>query len=108
MNELTTRSKELELNDRIRDIAVAMGSDMNPSTGEMVKTPIEIRIKKSKFNKIITGMTDDDLKLTAYAICFNKSVAEAVKCYHTSVVNYTQVAALLKELNSRDIEIIQP
>ena len=108
MNELTTKNKELKLDDRIRAIAVAMGRDINPSTLDLAKTPIETRIKKSKFNKIITGMTDDDLKLTAYAICFNKSVAEAVKCYHTSVVNYTQVAALLNELNSRGIEIIQP
>lgn len=107
MSELTTKNKEIDLNDRVRSIAIAMGSDINPSTLELAKTPIETRIKKSKFNKIITGMTDNDLKLTAYAICFNKPVAEAVKCYHTSVVNYTQVAALLNELDSRGIKINQ-
>lgn len=86
-------------------IARAAGRDISPSSLDSVKTPLATRIKKSKFNKIISGMSDEDLKLTAYAICFNDSVAEAVKCYHTSVVNYVQVASLIKELDSRNIVI---
>jgi len=91
--------------DRKIAIAKAAGYDVNPASGEAVKTPLATRIKKSKFNKIILGMSDDDLKLTAYAICFNADVAAAVKCYHTSVTVYVQVAALIKELEARGIKI---
>jgi len=99
------KDKELALMDKTRAIVHAAGGDTNPSSMLPAKTPLDVRIKKSKFTKIISGMTDEDLKLTAYAICFNDSVAKAVKCYHTSVTNYVQVAALVKELEDRGIEI---
>ena len=106
MNELKTLDKQSDLTiDRKLSIMRAAGKDISPSTLEQSKTPLSKRIKKSKFNKLISEMTDNDLKLTAYAICFNDDVAKAVKCYHTSVTNYVQVAALVKELESRDITI---
>ena len=104
--EVSTRKNNTQLisSDRRLMMSIAAGRDIN-CEGEEAKTQLVTRIKKSKFTKIISGMTDEDLKLTAYALCFNDTVAEAVKCYHTSVTNYVQIASLANELEQRGIEI---
>lgn len=88
-----------------RKVARAMCGDTNPADMVPAKTPLPTRLKRSKFAKLVRGMSDDDIKATAYALIFSEDVAKAIKMYHTSVSNYTQIVALLYELDARDITI---
>lgn len=95
--------------ERILQIAksrgVRLGGDFNPSSLEVVKTPLDTRIKKSKFNSLLEEMSDDQLKATAVALLFDTKVQAAVKMFHTSVANYAQVAAIAHQLNKRNIVV---
>lgn len=77
-----------------------VGPDLKP-----VKAPLEKRVARSKFNSLLDEMTDEELKMTAFALCFNDRVQRAVKCYHNSVEHYTQIASLVHQLEKRGITI---
>jgi len=84
---------------------VIVGSDINPSSGEAVKTSLASRINKSKFNALLEDMSDDQLKATAIALMFDTKVQEAVKMYHKSVTHYTQAASIAYQLDRRGINL---
>lgn len=104
INEINTNNVTTNP-DRIQAITYAAGLDTNPSNLKIAKTPLDQRIKKSKFNQIISRMSDEDLQLTAYALCFNQDVATAIKCFHQSTSDFVQIAALIKQLEVRGIKI---
>jgi len=79
--------------------------DLAPNTGEPVKTPIEKRVLKSKMTKLLKSMNDDEVKMVAFALIFNKKVQEATACFHKSIAKYTPIAAIANELSLRNISI---
>lgn len=88
--------------ERVQNNAI---TDINPSSMEPAKTPLVDRVNKSKFNAILESMSDDEVKATAFALCFNQKLQEAIQCYHNSVEHYAQVAAITLQLSKRGITI---
>lgn len=86
---------------------VNVGEDIAPNNLETVKSPLEKRIKASKFNALLETMTDEQVMATAVALLFDTKVQDAVRMYHTSVANYTQVAAIAYHLEKRNIDIAE-
>lgn len=79
--------------------------DKNPSNGDDVKTPVEERLKRSKFSALLATMSDEQLKATTVALLFDDKVKEAVKMWHTSRAHYVMLAALALHLESRGIPV---
>lgn len=80
-------------------------TDVNPSSGLPVTAPLNKRVERSKFNALLDEMTDEEIKMTAFCLCFNERVQDAVKSYHKSVGHYTQIASIVFQMEKRGIKI---
>lgn len=66
--------------------------------GETIKTPIESRLKNSKFAQLIDEMPFDELKVLALVMGFSPKGMKAIKMYLNAENSRIQVYALKKKL----------
>jgi len=65
--------------------------------------PIIKRLKRSKFAKLIHGFTDEQIKHLVYCLVYDSELKEAIDCYTKAGGARVQLAAMLFELQDRDI-----
>jgi hypothetical protein len=71
------------------------------SLGRKFKSPVEERVKKSKFAKILSEMTDEDIKALGYCILVSDKVRTAIKYLHHTVEPSVSFYALETEYKKR-------
>jgi len=59
------------------------------------------KIKKSKFTKLISALSEDDFKILADCLANRVAVREALRCYENTQNHTTQNAALAMEIKTR-------
>lgn len=76
--------------------------EINPDGG-LVKTPLVKRLKRSKFAKLINKFTDEQLKHLVYCLAFDPQLKEAIDCFTKAGGADVQIAAMIFELEERNI-----
>jgi hypothetical protein len=71
------------------------------SIGEKIKTPIETRLKNSKFATLIHELPDNELSVLALIMGFSSKGMAAIKMYFTAENSKIQIYALKQELLRR-------
>jgi len=69
--------------------------------GNNFKNPVEERVKKSKFAKLLTEMTDQEIKALGYCLIASPKIKHAINCYSQSVEHGVQIYALKNEYEKR-------
>jgi predicted peroxiredoxin len=69
--------------------------------GKRFISPVEKRVKKSKFAKLLTEMNDAELKALAFCMFGSQKVKEALFCMKQAVENGVQIYAMEQELKRR-------
>jgi hypothetical protein len=76
-----------------------------PADPGKYKTPLNKRLKNSKFAKLISEFTDEEIKALAYCLVFKPRVRHAIDMYSKAVDNSIQIEALRSEFLNRQIQI---
>ena len=71
------------------------------SMGREFKEPVEKRVKKSKFAKLLAKMTDEEIKAFGYCVLVSPIVKEAIECMSKAVEHSVQIYALQQEYEKR-------
>jgi hypothetical protein len=101
MKALTTTGVEIVIRSEIPILI-----PINPtktSLGDTIKTPLAVRLKKSKFAALVAGMTDEDVKLLSVVIGFHPKVISAINMYLMAENTGIQRYAIAQELIKRGI-----
>ena len=69
--------------------------------GENIKTPIETRLKNSKFAQLMSELLDNELNVLALVMGFSPKGMAAIKMYLTAENSRIQIYALRQELLRR-------
>jgi hypothetical protein len=94
MNEVQKKAQDSLIKFLDRDL------DIN-WMGERYRTSKDKRLKKSKFAKVITEMTDNEFKIFMLAFFGHDKVWQAITLFNQSVEHSTQLIALQDEINKR-------
>lgn len=63
--------------------------------------PIDKRIKKSKFSKLLKKMSNSELKILMFVLCENDNLKEILKCHFSALRDPLHLIALLEEIKNR-------
>lgn len=70
-------------------------------TGRKFKTPVEERVKKSKFAELLFEMSDQEIQALGYCLLKSPKVKRAIEYMSHTVENGVQIYALEQEYNKR-------
>lgn len=74
---------------------------INPNTQVEYSTSEEIRIKRSKFTRLIKDLTDDELSAVCVVLLGDQKIKDVIDCYSKAADNTIQLKSLQKEMNFR-------
>lgn len=103
-NEVASLPSDVETLLRYRILACG-GANSQKGIRERSDKEIDQSLKRSKFAKLLVEMSDEQIRILTFALIYDAKVVEAVKCFESSFCNQTQLIALHRELEERNISL---